>query len=92
MAKSIKDYIFRRLALDYLPFEKRAGLGIYSAEERKRRLEAGSYEDTDVQLSHHDLTASERGHTEIKVPVACPAYAALRGRLRCQPGRLGEVR
>ena len=44
MAQSIMDYIFRRLALDYLPFEKRAALGIYSAEERKRQLETGSYE------------------------------------------------
>jgi ribonucleoside-diphosphate reductase alpha chain len=35
MAQSIVDYIFRRLALDYLPLEKRAALGIYSAEERK---------------------------------------------------------
>ncbi|HEY8457374.1 MAG TPA: vitamin B12-dependent ribonucleotide reductase [Actinopolymorphaceae bacterium] len=44
MAHSIMDYIFRRLALDYLPFEKRAALGIYSAEERRRQLETGSYE------------------------------------------------
>jgi len=43
MAQSIMDYIFRRLALDYLPFETRAGLGIYSAEERQRELETGSY-------------------------------------------------
>jgi ribonucleoside-diphosphate reductase alpha chain len=46
MAQSIVDYIFRRLALDYLPFEKRSALGIYSAEERKRQLETGSYEAT----------------------------------------------
>ena len=44
MSQSIMDYIFRRLALDYLPFEKRAGLGIYSADERQRYLETGSYE------------------------------------------------
>jgi ribonucleoside-diphosphate reductase alpha chain len=44
MAQSIMDYIFRRLALDYLPFEKRAALGIYSVEERQRQLETGSYE------------------------------------------------
>jgi ribonucleoside-diphosphate reductase alpha chain len=44
MAQSIMDYIFRRLALDYLPFEDRAALGIYSAEERQRHLETGSYE------------------------------------------------
>ena len=44
MAKSIMDYIFRRLALDYLSFEDRQALGIYSAEERQRHLETGSYE------------------------------------------------
>ncbi len=44
MAKSIMDYIFRRLALDYLDFESRQGLGIYSADERQRYLETGSYE------------------------------------------------
>jgi ribonucleoside-diphosphate reductase alpha chain len=51
MAQSIMDYIFRRLALDYLPFETRSALGIYSAEERQRQLETGSYlppeEDTE---------------------------------------------
>jgi len=49
MAKSIMDYIFRRLALDYLDFETRQALGIYSAEERQRYLETGSYEP--LQLS-----------------------------------------
>ncbi|GAA1528155.1 vitamin B12-dependent ribonucleotide reductase [Nocardioides humi] len=44
MAQSIMDYVFRRLALDYLSFEERSALGIYSAEERQRHLETGSYE------------------------------------------------
>jgi ribonucleoside-diphosphate reductase alpha chain len=44
MAKSLMDYVFRRLALDYLSFEDRQALGIYSAEERQRYLETGSYE------------------------------------------------
>jgi ribonucleoside-diphosphate reductase alpha chain len=44
MAQSIMDYIFRRLALDYLSFEERSALGIYSAEERQRQLDTGSYE------------------------------------------------
>jgi ribonucleoside-diphosphate reductase alpha chain len=44
MAQSLMDYVFRRVALDYLPFESRAALGIYSAEERQRYLETGSYE------------------------------------------------
>ena len=38
MAQSMMDYIFRRLALDYLPYEKRAGLGIFSAEERAAQV------------------------------------------------------
>jgi ribonucleoside-diphosphate reductase alpha chain len=54
MAQSILDYIFRRLALDYLPFDTRAALGIYTAEERTRHLETGSYapietEDEDLE-------------------------------------------
>jgi len=44
MSQSLMDYVWRRLALDYLPFEKRSALGIYSAEERQRHLETGSYE------------------------------------------------
>ena len=55
MAQSIMDYIFRRLALDYLPYESRAGLGIYTAEERTRYLETGSYEVDDADLGDPDL-------------------------------------
>jgi ribonucleoside-diphosphate reductase alpha chain len=44
MAQSIMDYIFRRLALDHLSFDERSALGIYSAEERSRQLDTGSYE------------------------------------------------
>ncbi|GGD22295.1 vitamin B12-dependent ribonucleotide reductase [Nocardioides daphniae] len=50
MAQSIMDYIFRRLALDYMSFDERSMLGIYSAEERQRHLETGSYEPL-VELS-----------------------------------------
>ncbi|MEV0583792.1 vitamin B12-dependent ribonucleotide reductase [Nonomuraea sp. NPDC050310] len=34
MAASVMDYIFRRLALDHLPYDERAALGIFSAAER----------------------------------------------------------
>lgn len=44
MAQSIMDYVFRRLALDYTDFDTRSALGIYSAEERQRYLDTGSYE------------------------------------------------
>ena len=44
MSQSIMDYTFRRLALDYLDYETRSALGIYSADERQRYLDTGSYE------------------------------------------------
>jgi ribonucleoside-diphosphate reductase alpha chain len=33
-ASSIVDYLFRRLALEYLPYDERAELGIFSVNER----------------------------------------------------------
>jgi len=41
MAQSMMDYIFRRLALDYLPFDERAALGLYTAAERAAALDNG---------------------------------------------------
>ena len=38
IAQSVMDYIFRRLALDYLPEEHRSALGIFTAEERKNAV------------------------------------------------------
>ena len=38
IATSVLDYLFRRLALDHLPYEKRAQLGIFSAEERSAQV------------------------------------------------------
>jgi ribonucleoside-diphosphate reductase alpha chain len=49
MAQSILDYIFRRLALDYLDFDTRSALGIHTAEERTRQLETGSYAPVEVE-------------------------------------------
>jgi len=45
MAKSLMDYIFRRLALDNLPYDTRSALGILTADERSAALDAntGSY-------------------------------------------------
>ncbi len=62
MAQSIMDYIFRRLALDYLSFEERSMLGIYSAEERQRQLETGSYEPID-EVEEVSEAESLRDHT-----------------------------
>src|SRR4051794_342966 len=42
IAQSVMDYIFRRLALDHLPVETRATLGIFTAQERAAQV-AGNY-------------------------------------------------
>jgi ribonucleoside-diphosphate reductase alpha chain len=43
-ASSLMDYIFRRLALEYLPVEQREALGIKSIDERKAAIEGGGAE------------------------------------------------
>jgi len=50
MASSVMDYVARRLALDFLPYEKRAELGIFTAEERAAavRAEAGDSDEVDL--------------------------------------------
>lgn len=63
MAQSIMDYIFRRLALDYLTFEERAELGIYTAAERARHVETGSYveEEAAEELSESESLKNDAG-------------------------------
>src|SRR3989440_4700370 len=58
MAASVMDYIFRRLALDFLPYDRRAELGIFTAAERAAQLRAeteaaagGSGDDGPVDLA-----------------------------------------
>ena len=59
MAQSMMDYIFRRLALDYLPFESRSSLGLYTSSERARALETGTYSE-DVASGFDDYENLER--------------------------------
>jgi ribonucleoside-diphosphate reductase alpha chain len=44
MSQSVMDYVFRRLALDYLDFDTRSALGVFTAEERQRYLDTGSHQ------------------------------------------------
>jgi ribonucleoside-diphosphate reductase alpha chain len=44
-ASSLVDYIFRRLALEYLPEDQRAGLGVRSIAERRADAQQGHGED-----------------------------------------------
>ncbi|MBX6371010.1 MAG: vitamin B12-dependent ribonucleotide reductase [Acidothermus sp.] len=67
-AQSIMDYIFRRLALDYLPYETREALGIFSAEERARAQQGAA--PTQGAADTEDLTAEDlAGSVPIEKPV-----------------------
>ena len=77
IASSVMDYIFRRLALDHLPYEDRAELGILSAAERAAEVAghdpAGLAEEVDpTELAQS--AAVEQPHTE-RSAVPAPAQA-----------------
>ncbi len=57
IATSVMDYLFRRIALDYLPVDARAELGIFSAEERVAQVSSsyGATTSTDDEHVVEDL-------------------------------------
>ncbi|MDI2030953.1 vitamin B12-dependent ribonucleotide reductase [Saccharopolyspora sp. TS4A08] len=65
MASSVLDYLFRRLALDYLPYEKRAQLGIFTVDEREAQVNntepapASDNVDLDTMRSTVDYSKAE---------------------------------
>jgi ribonucleoside-diphosphate reductase alpha chain len=67
MAQSMMDYIFRRLALDYLPFESRAAMGLYTAAERAAALDNGG---------EYAEIAKETDTPKAPVLAAAPAVAS----------------
>ena len=73
MSQSIMDYIFRRLALDYLPYDKREALGIFTADERAATV-AQSY-GTPAPAADLAVDESEDGQTVVEA-VAEEAPAA----------------
>ncbi|QLQ15600.1 MAG: vitamin B12-dependent ribonucleotide reductase [Micropruina sp.] len=78
LAQSIIDYIFRRLALDYLTFDERAELGIYTSAERARYVETGSYlsEEDEAALIDSQALKNDAGD-EVRVHEDGPVQPAL---------------
>jgi ribonucleoside-diphosphate reductase alpha chain len=82
MAQSVMDYIFRRLALDYLPYDTRAELGIFTAEERAASV-ASSYGsapaapaiDDEIEVDPQTLRDSVPVESTPAAPAAAPAAA-----------------
>ncbi|WP_406076977.1 vitamin B12-dependent ribonucleotide reductase [Micromonospora sp. NBC_00858] len=67
MAASVMDYIFRRLALDFLPYERRAELGIFTASERAAQLRA------EAEAESAAVTGAELTAMASSAPVEAPA-------------------
>ena len=92
IASSVMDYIFRRLALDHLPYEQRAELGILSATERAAEVAGHGPAELSDDLDPEELAQSaaveQPLHTERPVPqppVQPPVSPAA-------PGRAGASR
>jgi ribonucleoside-diphosphate reductase alpha chain len=76
MAASVMDYIFRRLALDFLPYDTRADLGIFTAKERAAQVQAEAA--AEVAAANADL-AGMAASAPVSAPVgavSAPAEAS----------------
>jgi ribonucleoside-diphosphate reductase alpha chain len=58
IATSVMDYIFRRIALDHLPYDERAELGIFSASERAAQLAGQDPASLGVEVDPVELAQS----------------------------------
>ena len=76
MSQSIMDYIFRRLALDHLPLDKREALGIFTADERAATV-TQQYEMPQVEAAPAiDLAVDEQSAPAGEMPAASGAHSS----------------
>ncbi len=68
MSQSLMDYVFRRLALDYMDFETRSFMGIHTAEERARQLETGSYAQGESGSDDEDYEDELESYSQSPAP------------------------
>jgi ribonucleoside-diphosphate reductase alpha chain len=102
IATSVMDYVFRRLALDYLPYETRSELGILSAAERAARVAGEDPGALAEEVDPAELAQSaprevpprrpegegQAGQAPGQVPSAGPAWPAP-GLAGAAPGTIG---
>ncbi len=76
MSQSIMDYIFRRLALDHLPLDKREALGIFTADERAATVNQ-QYETPQVEAAPAvDLAVDEQSAPAGEMPDTSSAHSS----------------
>ncbi|WP_462417283.1 vitamin B12-dependent ribonucleotide reductase [Kytococcus sp. Marseille-QA3725] len=94
MAQSLMDYVFRRLALDYMDFETRDFMGIHTAEERTRHLETGSYapqggsyssDSGSGEQDEQDMESQLESYSQSIAPAAAKRPEGVAGSSRVEP-------
>ncbi|HEU5023850.1 MAG TPA: vitamin B12-dependent ribonucleotide reductase [Spirillospora sp.] len=92
MATSVMDYIFRRLALDHLPYDERAGLGIFTAEERAMQAngEDPATLHADEEIEHETLAQSAE-ITRPAVPAPAPEARSSMEVIESRQGRTADA-
>ena len=94
IATSVMDYLFRRIALDYLPVDARAELGIFSAEERVAQVSAsygGGENASDAAHVVEDLRTTVDATPVVRPAVEAGVPATEAESQRCA-GRAGPAR
>jgi ribonucleoside-diphosphate reductase alpha chain len=100
MASSVMDYIFRRLALDHLPYDERAEMGILTTDERTAQLnDASPGDDVDpVELAQsaavERVQAARPQATEAKAAQPAPpvnAPTSTTELIESQQGRVADA-
>ena len=77
IAQSVMDYIFRRLALDYLPEEHRSALGIFTAEERKNAVNESYGVPAEIEAVTTDFIPTTTLPVVEKTNSAAPARSSM---------------
>ena len=77
IAQSVMDYIFRRLALDYLPEEHRSALGIFTAEERKNAVNEAYATPAEIEAVATDFVPTTTLPVVEKTNSAAPARSSM---------------
>ncbi|HEX4250559.1 MAG TPA: vitamin B12-dependent ribonucleotide reductase [Pseudonocardia sp.] len=93
IATSVLDYLFRRLALDYLPYEKRAQLGIFSADERTVQV-AETYGDggeVDLDTLRTTVEAAPAKPSAAVAPAPAEGVGSSTELLELQMGKLADA-
>jgi ribonucleoside-diphosphate reductase alpha chain len=99
IASSVMDYVFRRLALDHLPYETRVELGVLSADERAAQLDAedaasADQPDTTEMAQSAPVEKVQRrdpGGNADAVPAGAPRPGSSTELIESQQGRVADA-